>query len=430
MNILVVRVHSLVNAGDQAILGSTLRLLAQAFPNARQTVALQDSSGAERRSPGAEYVGGILSWDAKVDTQRQWYVNRVGWLWHMLLILLSVACYRFCGRRRNFLRDPEQRSLLEAYFDADLVCATGGGYLYETRWLSPWFVGIVGELALAIWLGKPLILLPQSIGPLPAYTQRWLVRWLLGNAALVLVREAHSYALLKKLGVRGAVLQFPDLAFAQRVGLRQQARDWLEQQGYHPAVDRPLVALTVINWTAQSKTFTPQQQATYEQALVTVVDTLIAKGTQVIFLPQCCGPTHAEDDRLVALRIRSHIQQPAECIVAIEQPDAMILQAVCRECILCIGTRMHSVIFALNGHVPTCAIGYLAKSHGILEWLEWEQWCVDITQVDGQQLYSKIEQLLSIQQEAALLQLWQRVDSMRRVTESLPALLQSLRLKQ
>lgn len=425
MKILLVRVYSIHNAGDHAILRATLRLVERAFPGAQVTVAIQDPASAHALPGKEHFVGGLLSWIARIDAKGQMHVRRLQWICYTLLVVLSVACYRWFRRRCILLRDPQKRRLLQAYFKADLVLASGGGYLYDPRKCSWWFIGVVMELALAIWLDKPLILLPQSIGPLPGGEQRWLVRWLIQRAKLALIRDEYSYKLLEAIGVKGAIMRFPDLAFAQRSAALEEAWDWLEHQGCTLETQHLRIGLTVLNWSALHATFTNRQQTAYERALVDFCDTLIDQGAQIICLPQSCGPRAADDDRLIALRIRAQLMQPKGFIVLMEQPLPEVLQAVCQEFDFMISTRMHSAIFAFNVYVPTLVINYMRKSRGVLRWLRWDRWCTEIRTVESRQLLAKFNQLQA-EHETLRLELCQHVETLQLLAESLPALLQSV----
>lgn len=422
IKILLLRVHSILNAGDHAILRTTLQMVERAFPGARVTIAFQDPASASMLYGEEQVVGGMLSWIMRVGPGGQQILDRRRWIWYTLLVLLSVCCSRLLRRPCILFWDPEKRRLLRAYMEADLVLASGGGYLYSTKKYSPWFIGLVLELALAIWLGKPLILLPQSIGPISGTAQRWLVCWLVRRARLVLVREDRSCELLEELGANGAILRFPDLAFSQRAAPRAEAHAWLKGQGGSLSNGRWRVGLTVLNWSAQYRSFCDQDA--YEQAIVELCDHLIARGAQIVCLPQCCGPTAAQDDRMVAFRIRNRLQQPDACLVPLDQPSPEVLQTVCGDLDLFVGTRMHSVIFALNAGVPPVIIGYLHKSRGILTWLGWEDWCEDIASVTGPSLLDKVEQLRA-ERDTRLPQLCQQVKALRRLSDSLPGLLRS-----
>jgi hypothetical protein len=69
-------------------------------------------------------------------------------------------------------------------------------------------------------------------------------------------------------------------------------------------------------------------------------------------------------------------------------------------------------------------IGYLHKSRGMLRWLGREDWCVAITEVEAQELVSKVEQLLC-GLDIPGPHLVDRVEVLRRACDSLPSLLRS-----
>jgi colanic acid/amylovoran biosynthesis protein len=60
-----------------------------------------------------------------------------------------------------------------------------------------------------------------------------------------------------------------------------------------------------------------------------------------------------------------------------------------------IGTRMHSVIFALTEGVPSLAIGYLHKTRGLMRMVGLEDCMLDIDNIQMDQMTQVLEKLWS-----------------------------------
>lgn len=423
MNVLILGPFSLQNAGDNAILRGAVRLLAEAFPGARLTVASHDAAPVNAPLAEARFVGNMLTWITTVRPDRTFAVHRLAWLGYAALTLLLTCGARLGQRRWRWLADPAKQAFWQAYVEADLVVANGGGYLLQDKPWTPWFIGIIWELALAIGLGKPLILLPQSIGPLPGWEQRWLVRWLVQRAARVLLRDQVSLDYLHAIGARGHCQLCPDLALLQPTAPTADLQAWLAAQSVPWPPTAPWIGLTAQDWAAQNRNFSAAQQAQYEATLAEVCAALIADGCVVLGLPQVCGPIAALDDRLVLQRLRDRLPEPAGFILLPDQPPPAVLQALYSHFDVLLGSRMHAMIFALNTGTPVVGMGGLPKMRGLLQWFGGEAWGHDIAQLETAALVAQIRQLRRGRPQLRL-QLQQRVAILQRQLADLPALLQ------
>ena len=74
-----------------------------------------------------------------------------------------------------------------------------------------WFAHNVNLIAARV-LGKPVVLISQSIGPF-RWHSRWLSRRALNSVALIYIRERHTEAILKDLDVTSRIALAPDIAF-------------------------------------------------------------------------------------------------------------------------------------------------------------------------------------------------------------------------
>ncbi|MCS7158785.1 MAG: polysaccharide pyruvyl transferase family protein, partial [Blastocatellia bacterium] len=195
-------------------------------------------------------------------------------------------------------------AFVDSCASADLVLGCGGGYLYdedapprhiagEVLSFVAWHAFVLGELLVPLAIGKPLILLPQSIGPLRTKLKRRLIAWIACRAKFTFVRERESLALLDSLGCGRRVMYMPDLAF----GLASRDREYAECMLRRAGLDRSryafCVGMTAIDWGAQQRGF--RGQAAYEQSLVACIDAITDQGGAVILFAQCATPLQAWD---------------------------------------------------------------------------------------------------------------------------------------
>lgn len=244
---------------------------------------------------------------------------------------------------------------------------------------------------MAIGMGKRLILLPQSIGPLRDPFWRLMIRWIVQHAELTLVRERESLALLEELGCSQRALYVPDLVFAMESAPVEEARAILAEVGVDQIDASFLVGITALDWGLQNQAF--GGQAAYERALGQCIDAITAQGGAVVLFRQSIDPNPAWDDLWVSKRIQAAAQQRDRVLVIDRVFRPEVLQAAYGCMDYFIGTRMHSVIMASNAGTPALAIGYLYKSRGIMQELGLASYCFEIETVTGEQLIEGLQRL-------------------------------------
>jgi colanic acid/amylovoran biosynthesis protein len=242
-------------------------------------------------------------------------------------------------------------------------------------------------MAYALWLGKPLVLLPQTIGPLRRWWERRLVRWLSQRAQLIFVRDALSLALLQELNAGKPLPHLhlvPDIAFAYPAPPLAIGRQFLATHQIFPTPNQPLLGVTVLDWGAQNANF--GQQAGYETAVALAIRAFIqATGGQAVLFSQVHGPQPADDDRRPAQRVYAQLADLGEQVRFIpDECPAATLKAAYGQMDFFLGSRLHSCIFALSMGVPVVAIQYQYKTIGVMEMLGMGEWVLPIEQSAAQ----------------------------------------------
>jgi colanic acid/amylovoran biosynthesis protein len=383
-------VHSSRNAGDAALTKVTLEQLAQAFPECRITLAMDDPHS--HQGMGAA-IGSLFNWVTRVaaDGQPRW--RMMGLLWMLPASLTPVVTQRLFKRTWFGLTPASWRELMEAYLRADLVVSKPGGFLYSSGRGVTLLVSLY-SLTLALLAGKALYLFPQSIGPFLFGWECRLLRVVLSKARQVMVREPISANQLNQCGLSSQQFKLmPDMAFAFKGAPPAEALGWLKAHGIDPAAGQPLMGMTAINWGWQNPRFTAQ--ARYEKAFAAAARYFVEElGGKVALFPQVTGPLSSQDDRVPARRIAQLAGHLGDAITVIEEvlPPEM-LKAAYGFMDIFIGTRMHSNIFALSQGVPVIAIGYQHKTSGIARMTGVEDWAVEIGALDERLMVEKLQRL-------------------------------------
>ncbi len=384
MNIVLVNLHSARNLGDDGIMAATLTGLEAIFPEARITVAANDPE-SWRKYEQVRVRGSLCTWVADCRMGR-W---RAG-IWRMPLVLLSLVFYALLFRlfkRRPGRRSAAQQALLTAYYEADLVLSCGGGNFYAHHCPSPGFFWALMAIAFPLALGKQVVMLPQSVGPVVGWGQRALTRLVLRRVSLLMLREERSLRFVQgTLGLAVPAVVLPDLAFGLGRG----------QEAAGAANGRPLaIGLTIMDRQAQMKGFANQRQ--YEEALLALLVALHERqGVQAHIFVQCYGPSADQDDRPVSRRLYEQVRAAGVPVTLHEGfQDARQLLAAYGQMDCMVATRMHTGIFALSQGVPTVMIAYQPKAKGVMASFGLDEYCLDIAQVTPEALQATVEQVLA-----------------------------------
>ena len=376
VNILISHVYSSNNNGDAAILSAQIGELRRVFPGSDIRVSTIDQVPKNYTFDGADVVQALMY--GAVAPGR-------GKVLKMLSAAVMVPYTALWASSRRSLRlslplPAAWRRPMRLLTDADMQVCVGGGYLRAKP--DPTSTIILLLLVHQIWLarllGKPVYLYAQSFGPYPTGLQRLLAKSGLNAASLVLVREAKSESQLADLGIpKARIVKVPDSAFLFTAAPKKAIGRLVRPDGDSGIV----VGITVRKWLDEKR------QHAYEMAVADLIRHIIAQPRhRVVVIPQVTSSAQHDDDRETGARIAqllppdSHVEflnrrfLPAEILSAYSHLDYLV------------GTRFHSVIFALLSRVPAVAIEYEHKTSGIMQDLGLDNWVIPIEDVTAERL--------------------------------------------
>jgi colanic acid/amylovoran biosynthesis protein len=194
--------YHLLNLGDIAMLQMTVSRVKALWPEASIGVITYSNERLEKYCPGTSSVG-LDFLENPIISGLPSKASFAMVQFHKIILpqLLSIGRY---GRKKDHGSNkdilPESLSLFEALVGADLVIASGGGYITDTFKLHG--IGVMNILSYAIHLGKPTAMFGQGIGPLGS---KWFIqkaKSILPKVDLIALREGRfGPELLQSLGV-------------------------------------------------------------------------------------------------------------------------------------------------------------------------------------------------------------------------------------
>lgn len=342
--IVITNMHGVGNLGDVAIHRAQYALLHRVFPFATITqlwaVPPADAPPSTHSPHGWVYdaVGTIAPLRTRVRKA----------------LILGYALLTGRWQQHWWGLTAAERSALRSIQTADMVVASGGGYLYDAPTTRPWrrFLlwnwWLLADLCLAVRWGRPVVFFPQSYGPFHSRVFAAAVRWLLQRAVLVYARDSAGMQQLRQWHISGIAVA--DLAWATPVAMAAHHTD-----------SRPTLGLTVIDWAGQYPGFTAQDN--YEAAIAGLAATYVARGWRVCIIIQVRAAAAAWDDTVVAQRICTNVPG-VELVTGIDDPTALAQFYATLDCL--VASRLHSAILRMVTGGPCVVIGYLPKAAALM----------------------------------------------------------------
>lgn len=390
MKILIINLHSSNNAGDDVLTKVTVSQLKKAFSSPELTLAMNDPASYD--GPGIT-VSSFMTWfkdDKNALSFRKSFVA----FWVLCLSLLTAVVYRLFGVCIMGWVGSTRKDLLRAYLEADLVISSAGNFLYSSGRGTTLLITLF-TISFAMLAGKPVYMMPQTVGPLKRHWERAFTATVLRKMRLCFVRDKISKLELMKMGVwTDRCFLVPDIAFVFSEPVYQDGAAVLKTAGIDSARNRPLLGVTLINWAAQNKWFNQQEQ--YETAVAAAIRHFVqVYNGWVVLFAQVRGPTWAEDDIVPAKRVKKSLLELADKVVIVESIiTADKLKAAYSHMDLFIGTRLHSNIFALSECIPAIMIQYQYKTRGVAKMLDLEEWVLDIETIESDLLIERLDELI------------------------------------
>ena len=403
-HILITNVHSVRNAGDHVLLQVALEQLYARFPGAQITLAMNDPASYPAERP-ERVVGSFTQWVKPSGSGgRGW---RIGWivlapLW-LAWIAAVAASQRWWRKPFGLPRPGAERDLLLAYTEADVVVSCAGNFLYSSGQLRLPLLLHLLALVYGAWMGKPVYMLPQTLGPFRSGWEVWLLKQALRQVQVVMVRDQLSMQLLQRSGpAHPNVIVAPDIAFLYR-GHEPSFVDRLRQRALlaNPQNRPPVLGVTLINWQAQHDLFAGQ--AAYELGVAAAIRDFVTRyGGVAVLFAQVLGPNPADDDRVPARRVAALLADLGERVMQIdEELSPAQLKAGYGAVDIFLGSRLHANIFALCEGRPVLAIAYQYKTHGIMQMLGLGEWVIDIEEVTGERICPMLDALWTARVDVA-----------------------------
>ncbi|MXG89969.1 polysaccharide pyruvyl transferase family protein [Nocardioides flavescens] len=379
------------NGGDAAIMEAQIAALDRAYPG--HVAVLHDNAPtvARRTFPRCEVLpptGNVVNRPAGPGKHREAMrrLNRVR-------VRTAARLWRTAGERAaRAMLTGDEAAQLSSMARAEVVAYTGGTSLIEKYSLK----SKLFEIELSSLLGRPVVLLPQSVGPFGKAENKRLMRRLMKSVDLTLLRDERSLSHLRDIDAdTSSVRVVPDIVFA----LAEPGDvDRLRQSGEVPS-SGARIAISVRDcrlFYGGTEAERAAGQVRYEEAIAGLAEELCARGASVTFLSTCQGvPEYWTDDSEVAVSIVGRLPEGVRDQVTVDDSYHSVrdLKDSYGTFDLVVCTRLHASILALDAGTPVLPVAYEFKTHEVMKQLGLADVVVDIADISRDRLVQSLDTL-------------------------------------
>jgi len=397
VKIVITNHESRLNKGNQALLTSRVRTLRELIPAAEFTVfSYYPEIENELQDVKILEVLGRISLPRsakkfKKDVQTVISLARCA-LWSVL-----HRCFHWN------VKPLINNDGLKEYYQADLIISTGGDILTES-YTTQGFLQSVLNYLFALLLEKPVVLYAESIGPFKRWWNTAIAKFFLNRVTLIMLREEISKGYLDCLRINTPMHVTADSAFLLEPASPQRVNEILVQEGMDAAAGRTLVGLSlsasISHYGFDNEYARKENYQEYKKSMAQLADYLIhTLNATILLVPHVTGPGD-NDDRIAADDMCALIKNKQHIVSIKNQHTAEETKGIIGMCDLFIAARMHAAIAAVSMHVPTVAIAYSHKTHGIVaKMLDCGDYVLDIEDINYEDLTSVVSKAWKSREE-------------------------------
>jgi colanic acid/amylovoran biosynthesis protein len=284
-----------------------------------------------------------------------------------------------------------KRSVLNRMASSDVIVSCSDENFKETAsmlplniyWAITWWTMLferMMEVSVASYLGKPLVMFPNSVGPFKTRLGLLMSKLALNNFDSIIVRDSVSFNSLKKLRV------VPKMVLTSDAALLFSADPKVPVQKFSsPSIG---VSIGVYNQSLSEEDF-QNFMAENAVALDRIVDLY---DLDVCFFPHFITGFENDDFEVSKIVLGMMKNRDRARVFKIDSLDEFKLCLEQME--LLISSKMHPMVLATSGYVPTVCIAYDHKQTGFLNDLGLTEYLIPLKDVDSETIVSKVGKVL------------------------------------
>jgi colanic acid/amylovoran biosynthesis protein len=390
IRILVINPNNWHNKGDVSNRLGLIRALKKEFGD-KVTITIETVTPKEDAKYfnkfGVKVVESILSNNVNKNSFHLFHLLTK--IENMLFFMICLFIYHVFAYKPNI--NHKSCVFFHSLLDSDIVISSPGGFLQDYTTFSS-LIPNVFLLVSAKFLRKSIIIYAQSLGPFRSKMLRFFMRLILNRVEIIILREELSKHYLNEICINNPnIFITADATFSiepppyNQVLYRQKLL-----RSFQGKAGDVLIGLTILGTTFFLNKRRCNLLKKYIASLAVSIDLMITRlNANIIFVPQ----VWSSSETMMMYAIKRLVKNKNRVLIIDENlpPEEVMKIVGCMD--LLVGTRMHSNIFALIMGVPVLAIAYEHKTHGIMKMLNLGDCVINIEDINGYALASKIEEL-------------------------------------
>ena len=408
--VLIVPSNTDLNRGDQSLTWASITIAKEVFNDDvdiylyKTKGKLADDTKTNHQTEKLNYtfLTRILSHPRRDDTNNEVNFSKlilIKWGFRAVIDLIStlmlLSKIKFINKLGFRFLNKERKKTYYSFKDLDGLFVKGGGFLHSYGSLvDPYIMYFqLFDVFLAKKYNVPVFILPNSIGPLKNNLAKKIVLKALKYAKAVFVRESNSLNYLESKGI--LALKSPDLGF-YLMPSNKNFYDYLLNKGV-PIGDKKCIALTLRPYRFDGKQNADILYQNYLNEIKKFIYNLIENDINITLMAHTIGPSAHEDDSIPLLEIFNSMDANKNIVYLYDSDlNSEDLEKIYSYYDLVVGTRFHSVIFALNVDTPALAIAYGGnKAVGIMNDMKLSEFVVPIENPDAIKLTELSRKILN-----------------------------------
>lgn len=313
-------------------------------------------------------------------------------------LLFLAICLRLLPSCEWRTRLQRQNYVLKAIYEADIICSIAGGDSFSDIYGFGRLMYVALPQILVQLLGKPLVLLPQTLGPFKGTLAKAVARSIVRRSRMVYTREPGGLEAVRGLAGRddhGRVAFAYDMGFALEPHIRtERIPPWMAEFDKNiPLVGLNVSGLLYIGGYTRKNMFGINSD--YRRLIHDLIEFLVLKrSVHVMLVPHVFGTGEDSESDVIACRniYGDAGDRVRSCLHLIEEEyDQHEIKALIGRCDFFMGSRMHACIAAISQCVPAVGLAYSRKFYGVFESVGMEELVIDIRECDGNAVIAAVD---------------------------------------
>lgn len=384
------------NRGDQALIWETVEIAKEAGYIGEYYMLSQKGKGQQSYERGIFNVDYILKHPSRTTKQTNNinYTKLLKIKWGMVAIIdfitkeplvhpvLRRILYRFYNQ--------EVQESLRKFEETDTCFVKGGGFLHAYGGIAETYkiYYFLYHIRLALSFGKKVYVMPNSFGPFEGPMVKKMLFKTLNACEVVMSREKVSCEQLEKeCDVKSSL--YTDIAFYLEADKKFDAKAELIKYGV-PVGERKCIGITMRPYRFPDANDAEGKYIKYKESLARFISWLNKKNIYPVLIEHVFDEQEHENDMVCIEDVVKLIDKQCEySVFSNRELNCSQMKKIYGEFDYLLGTRFHSVIFALSSSVPSIAITYGGnKGKGIMVDLGMDKYSISIYDITYEQLVS------------------------------------------